>query len=171
MLPRGGRSRKREQEEEPRLSRGARTPDARHGTGARECHAIMAIERVFRASPCRRRRHIRPTRSGFRDWTDRIDKPRSKRTEGNWGQPHVSLCDSLRISRASFDTHRRPGDDQANEAPGATGPVCPRELHISPLSPLYCCTLHGWQRGRRIATQHIPQGLHTPPRTWALSHG
>ena len=140
--------------------RGRPTHDT--GQGTRECHALMAIERVSRAFTVITHRH-----SSTHPHTGNTPPGDTHRVS----RKCVTRCRPeaypLRISRA-YDTHRRPGRP-ANESPRYDPGMSARTAHISPLSPLYGCTLHGWQRGRRIATQHIPQGLHTPPRTWALS--
>lgn len=148
--------------------RGRPTHDT--GQGTRECHALMAIERVSRAFTVITHRHSSTTVD-----TQAHTGQHTPRGGDTPGQPKV--CDSvspggLPIKNLKGLRHTQTTRTTSQTSHRATTRVCPRKLHTYHLlSPLYGCTLHGWQRGRRIATQHIPQGLHTPPRTWALSHG
>jgi hypothetical protein len=166
LLPRGGRSRKRD------AGRGAevkpRCEDARRASRDRDTR--VSCNHGDRA--CFPRVTV-PQATAQIGQIGSINRDRSAQRE--IGVSRMCRCvtrcrrglpiKNLKGLRHTQTTWGRPGQRGTRRY----RPVCPRELHISPLSPLYCCTLHGWQRGRRIATQHIPQGLHTPPRTWALS--
>jgi len=116
LLPRGGRSRKRD------AGRGAEVkppvrgrPTRVTGQGSRECHAIMAIERVFRA------RHASAPPPG--DGTEERRPQRSKTDRTGVSRMCVTRCrrglpiKNLKGLRHTQTTWGRPG---ANEAPGAT---------------------------------------------------